>query len=136
VIQRTDDGFSLVEVLVAMFLLALMAIAVLPLLISASQVSVSNRELTTATAFANAQLAPIKAGFPPEPASPKTCSSLQTTAAHDVPGPGGLVADIEVNPCPVAAGDYPASVPVTVTVSSGEESEVVTLVTRIPVGAP
>jgi prepilin-type N-terminal cleavage/methylation domain-containing protein len=33
VFQRDDEGFSLVEVLMAMFLLAMLALAVLPLII-------------------------------------------------------------------------------------------------------
>jgi len=136
VFQRADDGFSLVEVLIAMFLLSMIAIAVLPLLIGATRLSVANKDLATATAFANAQLAPLKAAFPAEPSAPTSCAALRAMAATDVAGPQGISADISVNACPAASGGYPASVPVAVSVSDAQGVERITLRTRIMVGAP
>lgn len=134
--QRADDGFSLVEVLMAMFLLTMLALAVLPLLIGATQLSVANRDLSAATAFANAQLAPIKTDFPLEATTAKTCGTLRGFADSDIVGPDGIIADIVVNACPTGIAAYPTTVPVTVTVVDERGDNLVTLTTRIPVGAP
>ncbi|WEK14109.1 MAG: prepilin-type N-terminal cleavage/methylation domain-containing protein [Candidatus Microbacterium phytovorans] len=133
--RSADDGFSLVEVLISLFLLAMLALAVLPLLVGATRVSVSNRDLATATAFANAQLAPIKTAFPTDSAT-TSCASLRTQARTGIAGPDGTTAAIAVNPCPATSAGYPASVPVTVTVTDSDGDTVVRLVTRLPVGAP
>lgn len=129
--ERREDGFSVVEVVIAMFLLAVLALAVLPLVIGATRVSVSNRDLVGATAFANAQLAPIRAAFPNDPVSPTTCSSLRSRAATDVTDPAGtgLEADIVVGTCPAT---YPGTVSVTVTVRDSA-GEVTSIPTRIMV---
>jgi prepilin-type N-terminal cleavage/methylation domain-containing protein len=125
--ERREDGFSVVEVIIAMFLLAVLALAVLPLVIGATQVSVSNRDLVGATAFANAQLAPIRAAFPNDPVSPTTCSSLRSRAATDVTDPAGtgLEADIVVGTCP-ATSPGTGSVTVTVRDSTGEVTSIPT----------
>lgn len=126
-----EDGFSIVEVIIAMFLLAVLALAVLPLVIGATRVSVSNRDLVAAAAFANSQLAPIRADFPNDPVSPTTCSSLRARAATEVADPAGtgLTADILVGTCPTA---YPGTVTVVVTVSDAD-GELTSIPTRIPV---
>lgn len=129
--ERGEDGFSVVEVVIAMFLLAVLALAVLPLVIGATRVSVSNRDLVGATAFANAQLAPIRAAFPNDPTSPTTCSSLRSRATTEVADPAGtgLEADIVVGSCPAA---YPGTVLVTITVRDSA-GEVTSIPTRIMV---
>lgn len=131
--SSTDEqGFSLVEVIMAMFLLAVLALAVLPLVISATRVSVVNKDLVAATTFANAQLAPIKAAFPNDPATPTSCDTLRTTYDHDdIPDPAGtgLLADVEIGACPAA---YPGTVSVVVKVAD-ESGTMVTLPTRIMV---
>lgn len=130
--RSEDDGFSLVEVIMAMFLLAVLALTVLPLIIGATRVSVSNRDLVAATTFANAQLAPVKAAFPNDPTTPTSCATLRTTYARTaVPDPAGtgLTADVAVGTCPAA---YPGTVTVTVRVFDGG-SAIVTLPTRITV---
>lgn len=128
--QRTQ-GFSLVEVIIAMFMLSVLAIAILPLVIGATQLSASNRDITAATAFANAQLSPVRDAFPLNALTPATCSAVQTYAASDVPGPEGLVADIVIGSCPAT---YPGTVTVDVYVTKGLET-VVHLPTRILVAA-
>lgn len=124
-----DEGFSLVEVIIAMFLLAVLSLAVLPLIIGATRLSVTNKDLVAATTFANSQLAPIRDAFPVNPGSPTKCSDLQARAVASVIDPAGtgLVATVVVGACPTA---YPGSVAVTVTVKEGS-STLVKLPTRI-----
>jgi type II secretory pathway pseudopilin PulG len=49
-------GFGMIEIVVAMFLLAVLAIALLPLLISSAQLSSKNVTLATATQLVNEQM--------------------------------------------------------------------------------
>src|SRR5690606_10483485 len=50
----TDEGFSLVEIVVAMFLLALVAVALLPALVSGIRYSAQQSAVATATRELNA----------------------------------------------------------------------------------
>lgn len=110
-----DGGVSIVEVVIAMFLLAVLAVAVLPLLVGVVRTSATNRSIVSATAFANAQLAPIRAAFPNTATGTNACSGVQAKAATGVAGPAGsgLAADVAVAACP---STYPGTVLVTVTV--------------------
>lgn len=126
-------GFSLVEIIIAMFLLMVIALALLPALVGATRASVVNRSLVEATAFANAQLAPIRAEFPDNPPSQTTCASLRTrdgSVILDQPAPDTrLFAEISVGECPSV---YPGTVTVTVTVYDADPSSpLVTLPTKV-----
>lgn len=128
--SRTQEGFSLVEVIIAMFLLTVIALAILPLTIGVTRVSVSNRDLVAATTLANAQLAPITAAFPNDPLSPTSCATLRSTYARTGivdPAGTGLTAAVTIGACPAG---YPGSVTVTVAVSRAGTT-LVTLPTRV-----
>lgn len=132
----TDDGFSLVEMIIAMFILAVISLAVLPLLIGAMQTSVVNRDHVEATTFANAQLAELRDGFPLE-SSTTSCATLTTharSAANAVVDPAGtgMTATVEIAACPTA---FPASVHVTVKIHDQDGDEITRLDSRIRVGA-
>lgn len=135
--MRESEGFSIVEVVIAMFLLMVLALAVLPLIVGATTVSVNNRDLVAATTFANGQLASITSAFPNDPGTPTRCASLAGRAATDVPDTAGtgLLADITVGACPAA---YPGTVLVTVEVEDPDEpgAPLVRLPTRVAVSAP
>lgn len=135
--MRDSEGFSIVEVIIAMFLLMVLSLAVLPLIIGATSTSVVNRDLVAATTFANAQLAPVKASFPNDPATPTSCAALRGRAAVDVPDPAGtgLTADLTMGSCPAA---YPGVVLVTVIVEDPADpgAVLVRLPTRVSVSAP
>ena len=135
--MRESEGFSIVEVIIAMFLLMVLALAVLPLIVGATTVSVSNRDLVAATTFANGQLASITADFPNDPATPTSCASLQGRAGSDILDTAGtgLTADVSVGSCPAA---YPGVVLVTVVVEDSTEpgTPLVRLPTRVSVSAP
>lgn len=115
-----------------MFLLAVLALAVLPLMIGVAQTSSGNRTLASANTFANSQLAPIRAAFPTATAS-RGCGDARTalprTGVVD-PAGTGLRADVVVGTCPAT---YPGTVTVTVRVyRTGEATKpLVTLPTRI-----
>lgn len=116
-----EHGFSLVEVVVTMFLVALMAVGILPLIIGLTQSSVTNRTLLAATSLANAELAKLQAAFPTDPSATSTsCTALRSlqSAAPAVDSRNNLEARLTVGACPAsAAANYPSSVPVTVTVT-------------------
>ncbi|WP_396641579.1 hypothetical protein [Microbacterium sp.] len=133
---QEEAGFSLVELVIAMFFIAVLALALLPLLTGATQSSTTNRTLVAATSYANAQLAPIRAAFPHD-ALTTTCTAVAAMGATAVPDPSGsgLAATIAVEPCPVA---LPDTVMVTVTVfeAASPSKVLVRMPTEIVVSAP
>ena len=125
--QRDDDAFSLVEVLIAMFILSMMSLAVLPLLITATAISVDNRDTVQTTALADAHLAAIRAQFPAQPVTETTCAGLHTAVAKlladdptvpNVEVPDGFSRSMTVESCPPgAAAGKPAALLVTVRIT-------------------
>lgn len=131
---RDDEGFSLVEVIIAMFLFAVLAVAILPLMMGLSQRSAENRTVLSATAFAKDELSKIQAAYPSAPGSTATsCAVLRTlqTQPAVIDPASGFAARVSVDACPTT---FPASVPVRVTVKEGG-SDLVTVTTRVRVGA-
>lgn len=57
----TDDGLGLVEIVVSMFMLALISVALLPLLVQGLQVSVKNATVATASQLVGQQLDQVRA---------------------------------------------------------------------------
>ncbi|HEY3407258.1 MAG TPA: type II secretion system protein [Propionicimonas sp.] len=104
-------GVSLVEIVVAMFLVAIMSTAVLPLMIGAVQASATNRDLVAVNSLANAQLATLESTFPNS--SDNSCARVLAAAASGVADPSGsgATASVTVGSCP---SSYPATVTVTV----------------------
>jgi prepilin-type N-terminal cleavage/methylation domain-containing protein len=140
-VAREEQGFSLVEVIIAMFLLAVIALAILPLMIGATRTSVVNRDVVAATTFANAQLAPIKADFGIEPAGPARCSELATRAvpsAAAMPDPAGtgMSATVGIAACPSDPAVYPATIAVTVEVRDAAGRSLAVLPTLVVVTEP
>lgn len=151
---RPDGGFSIVEMIIAMFLLAVIALALLPLLIGVTRSSTTNKALVAATNLANAQVAAIRAQFPND-ATNTTCSGLAQAVARlktatpdpaltlsapqplvtGIPGPdaSGLQAEVRTTACPA---DPPGTVEMTVTVTDGSGHKLVTLPTLIVVNQP
>lgn len=133
-----DDGFSLVELIIAMFFLAILSLAVLPLLIGATSASVANRDQVKATSFATEQLAALRAGFPLDSAS--TCTALtarEASTASPIPGPSGsgMTATIDVAACPSGTASYPAAVAVTIRVFDTSGDQLTVLPTQFRVAA-
>lgn len=126
-------GVSLVEIVVAMFLLAVMSVAILPLMFGAVQASATNRDLVAANSFASAQLNALQATFPNSRAN--SCLEVTSAAANRLSDPSrsGVTASITVGPCPTT---FPATVTVTVqAVRPNSTKAVITLVTAILVSS-
>ncbi len=109
-----NAGFGMIEIVVSMMLLSLLAIAFLPMLVTSLRVSISNATLTTATQLLSTQMSELRA-------LGTTCAALETYG-NNLPsevdaGARRFSQTIEID---CLASDYPAKVPVTVSVSAGD----------------
>jgi prepilin-type N-terminal cleavage/methylation domain-containing protein len=75
--RANDEGFTLIEIVVAMFILALVAVALLPLLINGTKQAAQSAAVASATQIVNAQLSYARAAGP-------TCSAILTAASPAV----------------------------------------------------
>jgi len=134
---HSDGGFSIVEMIIAMFLLAVIALALLPLLVGVTRSSTTNKDLTAATTFANSQLAAVRNAYPTD-STASSCSALRAgfakTGLTD-PAGTGLEADVIISPCPAGTPDV-VGVVVKVYRDAGPESVLVTLPTKVLVAKP
>lgn len=73
---RAEDGFGIVEVVVSMLVLAILAIAFLPVLISGIRQSASNATVATATQLVNEKLQLAQASSP-------TCTNISVLAGEE-----------------------------------------------------
>lgn len=127
-------GVSLVEIVIALFLFAVMSAAVLPLMIGAVQVSATNRDLVAVNSLANAQLATLETRFPNS--AENSCTAVAAEAASGIADPSGSGATASI-----AVGTCPSSYPGTVTVRvqafrPGSAKAALTLDTAILVATP
>jgi prepilin-type N-terminal cleavage/methylation domain-containing protein len=110
-------GVSLVEIVVAMFILAIMSVAILPLTIGAVQASAMNRDLLAADTLANTQLATLQNDFP-ETSPGNSCALVLARKASNIPDPSGstVTGSITFTPaeCPSTLTSYPITLRVTV----------------------
>jgi prepilin-type N-terminal cleavage/methylation domain-containing protein len=130
VFQRDDEGFSLVEVLMAMFLLAMLALAVLPLIIGITKVSAQNEDAAAANSFASAQLADLRSGFPSTARTGNSCEVLLALDGRQETDPAGTgnvaTLDVPLVTCPSNEAFYPDAVEVSVTVRDSSGVQLVT----------
>jgi type II secretory pathway pseudopilin PulG len=128
-----DSGLGIVEIVVSMFLLALLAVAFLPLLIQGMTASVKSATVATASQLLNQQLDAVREVAP-------NCADVRAFAAAPVPTTTDARGTVFA-PDPVA-GDCPTSYPgvvnVRVTVKKGTDilAEAVTLVYVESASAP
>jgi type II secretory pathway pseudopilin PulG len=149
--RETADGLSIVELIIAMFLLAVVALALLPLLVGVTRTTATNKELVAATSLANAQVAAIRAQYPND-SSTSACGALAQSIVHlktgadaagitlaspqplvaGIPGPAGsgLTARVSTSTCPAA---MPGTVTMTVVVTDRAGRALVSLPTLIVV---
>ncbi len=138
---RAQDGFSIIEMIIALFLLAVLALAVLPLVIGATRLSQVNSLLVSATAFGDAQLALVRAGHPNDPSAQRSCAALHSDYARTGivdPAETEIHADVAIASCPVALEEYPHAVQVTVRVYAAADptTTLVSLPTKVLVSEP
>ncbi|UUT36706.1 prepilin-type N-terminal cleavage/methylation domain-containing protein [Microbacterium elymi] len=151
--RGTADGFSMVELIIAMFLLAVIALALLPLLVGVTRTSSTNKSLVAATSLANAQVSAIRTLYPND-STTSTCTALAqsivklktgadatgiTLASSQplisgIPGPtgSGLSAKVTTSGCP---STLPGTVAMTVAVTDKGGHTLVSLPTLIVVNA-
>ena len=129
---RTDTGLGLVEVVIAMLLLMVISSAVLPLMITATQSSVGNRELAKANALASSTVAALRGQFP-DPTTATSCRSVRA-ATGEADAETGLTTTVTFpGGCPA---QYPGTVTVMVSVARtpAPGTPLGTVSTRILVG--
>jgi type II secretory pathway pseudopilin PulG len=120
-IVRDDEGLGLMEIVVAMFILALLALSLLPLLINGMQSSVRNTTIAAATQFANDRMsiAETVAAQSDDP-----CDDLAIFAADVEPMTDArgveLVATSTIGPCPPGTGTISVATAVTRADTPGE----------------
>ena len=117
--RAKDAGFGLVEIVISMFLLALLAVAFLPLLIDSLRTTVKNSTTATATQLVSEQLDAVSL-------LPRTCAALTAFEAASVPtlidARGTVYTSVrDAAVCPTTG--YPLSVTVTVSVTADSEPD-------------
>jgi type II secretory pathway pseudopilin PulG len=114
--RRTlDSGFGIIEIVVAMFLLGLLAVAVVPILVQGLRLSATNSTLATATQLANQQIEQMR--------SQQSCGAIvAATTTVSTSGPSLTVSRTVSGTCP--ASGYPITVPVAVQVSRSDTGAV------------
>ncbi|MGO4534651.1 type IV pilus modification PilV family protein [Leifsonia sp. 2MCAF36] len=118
--RSKDEGFTLIEVLIAMLLIAILSLALLPSLVGILKASVRNVSVATATQFVNRNLVDART-------IGTTCAAIQSYGAAVI---GPLTDDRgvtfsttrSVGVCPAT---YPGTVKVTVTVMSSNSLQAV-----------
>lgn len=110
--DTNDDGFGLVEVLVAIFILGLLAVAMLPLLITGLRVAAEQSTVATATQLVSDTIEVARA------TNPMACDVLGTDrTTTDGRGVELHVVGVVVGSC-AALGEEPGTIKYRVTVSS------------------
>jgi prepilin-type N-terminal cleavage/methylation domain-containing protein len=119
-------GFSLVEIVVAMFILALVAVSLAPILVSSLKQTATNALSTQATHLASVQMDAVRAQTP-------NCAALTAYASSTLPvaatGQGvSLSITQAIGACP---STYPGTAPFTVTVRRTDTNEVLATATTL-----
>ncbi len=113
----SQDGFGIAEVLVAMFILGLIAIAIIPTLVQGLRLSMTNSTIATATQLANQQVEQVRAVT--------SCGGvLPTTTTANVQGVPLQATRTVGTTCPVATASYPTTVRITVSVKRTDTNAV------------
>jgi len=121
---RTDAGFSLIEIVVSMFLLAALAIMFAPLLIQGLKQSAANATMATATQLVNERLRTAQTAGP-------SCSAVSALdGSSDFTDPRGIVIRVTttVGECPAGRGTVAISVAAVRTDTSAQLADAASLV--------
>ncbi|RZU64111.1 hypothetical protein EV379_0405 [Microterricola gilva] len=124
-----DSGVGLIEIIIAMMLLAIIAIAILPTLIQGLKLSSANATFASATAIVNGQLEDAR--------SYKSCAAVTPTNTTATDARGVTLKVVRtVGTCPAALVSYPASIPVIVTVTRADTGVIISARTSVYVEGP
>jgi len=114
-LQQDERGIGLVDVLVAMMLLAILAVSIVPAIALDMRISSNNVDYATASQIVDRELDKAQVDVP------KTCAALQSligdVIGNSEPDPRGTILTIKrtLGSCPAV---YPGVVNYTVTVSN------------------
>lgn len=110
----SDGGFTLIEPIIAMFVLMLVAVAMLPILTQSLTQSVNNAKLVTSTSLANQAIEDERAQ--------SSCAALTPLDNTVTPRPNMVLRTVRtVASCPA---QYPGTVKVSVTVTDATTGRV------------
>ena len=125
--ERADEGLGLIEIVVAMFLIAALSLALLPILINGLKQSALNATISTASQVVRQELETAS--------SNSTCKDLTDyrdqvsadDAITEVTDPRGVVvrAVRTVGACPASAAGYPGTVSVMIEVKRMDTGKVI-----------
>ena len=129
---HTDEGFSLVEVVVAILVLALISIALLPLLIQGLKTSAQSAAIASAVQLANSQVDLARS-------QAATCTAVTATPSVTVSStatyrgvPLVLTKAVGTCPSPTPTATAPGTITFTATVTRSDTGEALAVVsTRI-----
>jgi len=131
--SENEAGLSLIEIMVAMFLLAILAVAFIPVLITGLKTSAMNATQATAAQLAGSVIEHARSRAPKcvdlaayLAGAPETSSSHGTT----------LTANATSTMACSSISSYPVTVPVTVTVTDDSGTSYTTASTRILLTQP
>lgn len=135
-----DNGFSLVEIVIAMLLFALLAVGILPLLVSVTQLTVGNSESVRGKAAVQQKLASIQRYYPTDASvqveasrpvgQTRDCIALPTNVAPLKETLGDLTVTTAAGACPTV---FPGTVSVNVTVTNSSQVKVASANTSVRV---
>lgn len=129
--ENDEDGFGLVEIVVSMFMLAILAIAFLPLLIQGYKQTAASTTMATATQLVQQQMESTRTS--------NTCTGIgsvvlvPTTTSTTVTDPRGvsLTATKTVAACPITTLVLVGTVKVTSSVKRNDTNAVITSATTL-----
>lgn len=141
-VQR-DDGFGLVEIVISMFILALIAIAFLPLLIQGVTIAAQNRTLATASQIIHDQVEQARAVGECSALTSFNGTIYQPNANFSITGTVEHASNGALDPCDINGdgivdhAEYPGVVKLNLVVTeSGETDVLVETSTLVLVFAP
>ncbi len=113
--DRKDAGFGMVEIVIALFMLGVLAVAFLPLLIQGLQLSADNATRATATQILHDRLEFTRAQ---STKCSEIAAALNQVAVSPTQDPRGISFQVTtaVATCPTAVTAFPGTIAVTVTV--------------------
>lgn len=125
-----DEGLGMIEIVVSMFMIALLAVAFLPVLITGIKATASNAVAATATQLANQAIESARTG------SYANCTALNALAESSFTsdGRGGQLQVIRVVTC-VAGDGQPETITVVVREADGEQTVLARATTLVRLGS-
>lgn len=123
-----DEGFGLVEIVVSMLILAVIAIAFLPLLIQGVQVARQNQTIATATQLIHDQIEQARAIGTCDALAAFGASVSQPNANFDLTRSVAHFEDDTLDPCDVT---YPGVVRLELVVTDADGSDIIVEVSTL-----